>query len=130
MSLHRFVYYAAVIGGWTAFLAWTVAEPLFFHWPRLERLLRADWLDGVVPNMLTSTLVGAGLGVGLILVSGMANAQWRRQLRRAVRGLVIGGISGAIGGLFGQLLYLVGIPRMVGWMMMGLGIGSAEGILD
>jgi hypothetical protein len=130
LSLHRFVYYAAIIGGWAAFLAWMIAEPLFFRQPWLEHLLHAAWLAGAVQSMLTSTLVGAGLGVGLILVSGMANAQWRRQLRRAVPGLVIGGISGAVGGLLGQLLYLVGIPRMVGWMIMGLGIGSAEGICD
>ncbi len=130
MSLHRFVYYAAIIGGWAAFLAWMVAEPLFFHWPWLDHLLRAAWLAGAVQSMLTSALVGGGLGVGLILVSGMANAQWRRQLRRAVPGLAIGGIGGAIGGLLGQLLYHVGIPQMAGWMIMGLGIGSAEGLYD
>ena len=122
MSLHRFVYYAAVIGGWAAFLAWLIAEPLFLHDDRLAL---------VVQVLLTSALVGAGLGVGLILVSGMANAQWRRQLRRAIPGLLIGGIAGAIGGLLGQLLYdHVGVPRMAGWMIMGLGIGSAEGIYD
>jgi hypothetical protein len=107
-----------------------VAEPLFFRRPWLDRLLRIDWLAGAVQSMLTSALVGAGLGVGLILVSGMANAQWQRQLRRAIPGLAIGGIGGAIGGLLGQLLYHVGIPQMVGWMIMGLGIGSAEGIYD
>jgi hypothetical protein len=125
VSLHRFVYYAAVIGGWAAFLAWLIAEPLFLHAARLALAVRI---------MLTSALVGAGLGMGMILVSGMANAQWRRQLRRAVLGLVIGGIGGALGGLLGQLLYRIGIPQMVGWMIMGLGmglgIGSADGILD
>ena len=121
MSLHRFVYYAAVIGGWAAFLAWLVAEPLFFRQPRLA---------GAVRDVLTSALIGAGLAMGLILVSGMANAQWRRQLRRAVPGLAIGATGGAIGGLLGQLLYHVGIPQTLGWMIMGLGIGSAEGILD
>jgi len=130
LSFHRFVYYAAVIGGWAAFLAWMVAEPLFFRQPWLEHLLRTAWLAGAVQSTLTSALVGAGLGVGLILVSGMANAQWQRQLRRAVPGLAIGGIGGAIGGLLGQILYHVGIPQMVGWMIMGLGIGSAEGIYD
>ena len=80
--------------------------------------------------MLTSALVGAGLAMGLILVSGMANAQWRRQVRRALPGLAIGATGGALGGLLGQLLYQIGIPQMAGWMIMGLGIGSAEGILD
>jgi hypothetical protein len=125
VSLHRFVYYAAVIGGWAAFLAWMVAEPLFLHRAGLPLAVRI---------MLTSALVGAGLGMGMILVSGMANAQWQRQLRRAVLGLVIGGIGGALGGLLGQLLYRIGIPQMVGWVIMGLGmglgIGSADGILD
>ena len=31
MSLGRFVYYSAVVGGWAAFLAWMLAEALVLH---------------------------------------------------------------------------------------------------
>ena len=121
MSLNRFVYYSAVAGGWAAFLAWLVAASLF----------GGTLAGGSGRVALVGTLVGAFIGAALNLVAGMANAQWKRHLRRAVPGLVVGGIGGAVGGLVGNLVYVgLGLPRALGWMVMGLGIGSADGLCD
>ena len=122
MSLHRFVYYSAVIGGWAAFLAWLVCEVLF-----LRNRSLGGWSEAVV----TGAVVGAALGAGLNLVSGMTNARWTRQLRRLTPGLLGGGIGGAVGALCGALMYsTLGLPRAFGWMIMGLGIGGAEGVYE
>ena len=130
MSLYRFVYYAAVVGGWAALLAWLVAEVLFFRQPWLERLLHSAVVAGFVQAVLTGALAGAALGAGLNLVSGMGNAQWQRQLRRTVPGIVVGGIGGAAGALVGQFLFRIGFPQAIGWAIMGLGIGAAEGVSE
>jgi len=120
MSLNRFVYHSALIGGWAAFLAWLLSEAAFLH---------SGALGGIMEPVFSAALVGAAVGAGLNLVSGMTNAQWKRQLHRIVPGLIGGGIGGAVGGLLGALMYSgLGVPRAFGWMIMGLGIGTAEGI--
>ncbi len=135
MSLYRFVYYCAVVGGWAAFLAWMLAELL---------VLRGEDSGGTATVVLIGAMVGAAIGAGLNLVSGMSNAQWKRQLLRLPSGLIGGGIGGAIGGLLGNLLLvLMGLSRtpgslsgwmtfvpVLGWIVMGLAIGSAEGIYE
>ncbi len=124
MSLGRFVYYCAVVGGWAAFAAWMLAEGLLLH---------GGEAFGTLTVMGVGALVGAAIGAGLNLVSGMTNAQWRRQLARLPSGLLGGGIGGAVGGLLGNLAFLVlplTLSRAVGWMIMGLAIGAAEGIYE
>ena len=122
MSLSRFVYYSGVVGGWAAFLAWLVAELLF---------LGSGSLGGTAEAVLTAALVGAAIGVGLNLVGGMTNPHRARQLRRLLPGFLGGGVGGAAGGLLGGLVYSgMGLPRALGWIVMGLGIGSAEGICE
>ena len=122
MSLSRFIYYSAVAGGWAAFLAWLAAEMLF---------LGSGRLAGAAEAVLTAAMVGAAIGAGLHVVSGMANPQRARRLRRLLPGLVGGGMGGAIGGLLGELVYSsMGLPRALGWIVMGLGIGGTEGLYE
>lgn len=121
MSLRRFVYYCAVIGGWAAFWAWLACELLF---------LRSQRLGGIVAALATGAFVGALLGAGLNLVSGMTNAQWKWQLRHVTPGLLGGGLGGAVGALVGALMYSLGLPRAIGWAIMGLGIGISEGLWE
>ncbi len=137
MSLGRFVYYSAVVGGWAAFLAWMLAEALVLHG---GTVFSTPLVMGV------AALVGAIIAAGLNLVSGMTNAQWRRQLARVPSGLLGGGIGGAIGGLLGNGATWAGaaigdllgnqaigaivsfLGQVFGWMLMGLAIGLAGGI--
>jgi hypothetical protein len=121
MSLVRFVYYSAVVGGWAAFLAWMIAEGLIL----------GSAMPGTLKVALVGAIVGAAIGGGLNLVAGMANAQWKQLLKRLPAGLLGGLLGGAIGGALGNLLYdAVGLPRALGWMIMGAAIGSADGIYE
>ncbi len=125
MSLNRFIFYCAVSGGWAALLAWMTAEWLFFRphaWCGVA--------PGVVRDTLTAALVGGVLGSGLGIVSGMTNAQWQTLVRRAGMGLLGGVLSGGVGGLVGSVLYWLRFPRAVGWLVMGAGIGVAEGLYE
>jgi hypothetical protein len=118
MSLNRFVYYNAVIGGWAAFLVWLVAEPLFLH---------SQSLGGVTKAVLTGVLAGPGIGAGLNWVAGAGTGRWRPRLSPR---LLLGGLIAAGGGLAGALLFSAGFPRWLGWMLMGMGIGVAEGVYE
>ena len=96
MSLGRFVYYSAVVGGWTAFVAWLLAEGLVLH---------GENSVGFGQNVVSFALVGASLGGGLNLLAGLGNPQWKRQLYRLLAGLICGGIGGIVGSLLGNLFY-------------------------
>ena len=124
MSLVRSVYYGTVIGGIAAFIGWLVSEVLF-----LEPLRDAS--IGFFGVASIGGIVGAAIGVAVSVVAGMANAQWRQLLLRALPGLIGGGIGGAVGGLLGNALFvLFGLPRVLGWLIMGLGIGVADGVYE
>ncbi len=122
MSLRRLIFYYAVIGGWSAFGGWLFAEQVFAS---------GDVSGGWVGVAATCATVGAAIGAGLNLVAGMANAQWKELLRRAAGGLVAGGVGGLIGGGLGNLLYTwLGLPRALGWMILGAAIGLGGGLSE
>ena len=122
MSLKRLIYYSAIVGGWSAFFGWLVAELL---------LNRGRSDGGLLSVVLTCGLVGAAIGAGLNLLAGAVGGRLGGQLGRVVPGLVAGGVGGAIGGLLGNILYeALGLPRAVGWMIMGAGIGVVEGLYE
>ncbi len=132
MSLLRLVYYSAMISAWAAFVGWGVSE-----W-----ITAAASLDPATTSHATSLLVrfvlmiatagtiGATIGLGLNVLGGMANGQWRQLARRALPGLLCGSAGGLIGGLVGGLMYYCDLPRAIGWAVFGMGVGSAEGIYD
>ena len=125
MSLNRFIYYCAVMGGWAALAAWLLAE-LFFFRGRVETALPAWQRD-----TLTAAMVGGGIGAALSVLSGIANPRWTVRLRHAVPGLLGGLLGGAIGGFLGWILYsLPFVPRAIGWLIMGMGIGATEGLYE
>jgi hypothetical protein len=131
MSFTRFVYYSAVTGGWAAFFAWLLLERLIVHLRTLGETAAQMRAWNVVSATVTATVVGAAIAVGLNLVAGMTNAQWKRQLRNAVPGLIGGGLGGTIGGLLGGLLHTyLKFPQFLGWTIMGLAIGSAQGMYE
>ena len=120
MSLARLVYYSAIIGGWSALLAWAIAEFSFLR----------NSVEGNLNVALTGGLVGGAIGAGLAAVAGMANGQWKQILQRMTPGLVGGGLGGAAGILLGKLLYAKNMPRAIGFMVMGLCIGIVEGVYE
>ncbi|MHC4402906.1 MAG: FHA domain-containing protein [Planctomycetota bacterium] len=124
MSLNRFVYYNAVVGGWAAFLVWLTAEVLFLGSGSLPGTAEAA-REAAREAAISGVLLGLGVGTGLNVVAGLSVGRWRPRLSVA---LLLAVLSAAAGGLLGAFLYLVGFPRAVGWTVLGLGIGAAEGI--
>src|SRR3569623_775789 len=119
MSLARFVYYSAIIGGWAAFAAWLVTE--------LSGLSRSGsaWLVPVIAAAL-----GAAIATGLNAVSVLSAGSWKQLPARVAIGRGGGAVGGVVGGGAGQLLYsAIEFPgsRVVGWTMMGLCIGVVYG---
>jgi hypothetical protein len=121
MPLVQLVYCSAVIAGWAAFLGWLVSEYLFFG---------AGAEPGIFQDMLIGGIIGAAIGLGLNVIAGMANAQWKQLLLRALPGLLGGCLGGAAGSLIGDILGRVEVPRGFGWMIVGLGIGCVEGLYE
>ena len=117
MSLGRLVYYSAVLAGWAALFAWIVAE-----WVILGRL--------PLEVLLTAAIVGGAIGCAVNVAAGMSGTGLQALLKRAAPGFLGGAIGGAVGGLIGDVAYGIGLPRGLGWMLMGVGIGMVEGIQE
>jgi hypothetical protein len=122
MSLYRLAYYSMIFGGWSALIAWFACEFV---------IVRSHFGTGSEGVGLVGAIVGAAIGAGISVVPTLANAQWKRILPNSLPGLLGGLIGGACGGIVGNWLFvLVGLPRALGWMIMGLGIGVAEGLYE
>lgn len=128
MSLNRFIYYCAVLGGWSAFIAWVFLERPVRHLGSLGETAAAMNLWAIISATVTATGVGGAIGCGLGLVGG-TDRRIVGRLHRAAAGLIGGAVGGLIGGLTGAFLHTyVGLPRTLGWMIMGTAIGAAEGL--
>lgn len=122
MSLARFVYYSAVVSGWAAFVGWLIVELLFF---------RSGEAGGRQTVLVVGGTIGAAIGGGLSVVAGVATGYWKRLAVRVLAGLLGGCIGGTVGAILGDILYeSVGLPRAIGWAIMGIGIGIADGAYD
>ena len=121
MSLFRLAYYSMMVSGWAALAGWLISEQLVF---------RSRSTSPTLEVVLVMGIVGAAIGLAVNLVSGLVNGQWQRLALRALPGLVCGGLGGALGGLIGHGLYVLGLPRAVGWLIAGLGIGMVDGLYE
>lgn len=122
MSLSRLVFYSAIVGGWSAFAGWLLAELLMGRWVG-QYLFVAVMMAGIIAGFI---------GAGLSQVAGLVNLRWAEHLRRLIPGL-IGGLAGGLAGvLLGSGIHsaLGEFGRVIGWMLMGIGIGVAEGIYE
>jgi hypothetical protein len=124
MSFYRLIFYGAMVGGWAAYLGWLISELI---------LMRRSLEVGAVALLLTAALVGAAIAGGLNFLAGAAQGAWKQSLPRLFLGLAGGFLGGALGGWVGNLIYAnlsYAIFRALGWMVMGMAIGSVEGIYD
>lgn len=120
MSFHRLIFYSAAIGGWAAFAGWLLSELL---------LLRRSSEPDLLPALVMAGLVAGAIAAGLNLLSAASTGRWQSQMPRALIGLVGGFIGGVVGAAVGNLVYAF-MPRAFGWMVMGLAIGSVDGIYE
>jgi pSer/pThr/pTyr-binding forkhead associated (FHA) protein len=122
MSLYRLVYYSALIGGWAAFLGWLLAEAV---------LLRGDANNAARWSvLLTGATIGATIGAGLNVVAGLSGFNLQRLLTRSLWGIGVGLLGGFLGMLLGNGLFALGLPRALGFTVLGVGVGLAEGLCD
>ena len=121
-----------MISAWAAFLGWGVSEcARSFLATDSETTSRSvQLLLGFLVIAITSGTIGAAIGLGLNVLAGMANGRWRQLARRALPGLWGGCIGGVAGGMVGGTMYFCDLPRAIGWMVLGLGVGVVEGIYD
>lgn len=122
MSFLRLIYWSAIIGGWSAFVGWLLAEILMGRWVG----------DSMIMSILMSSLVACFLGAGVALVSGLVAFRWQLLVFRGGPGLLGGFVAGFLGSLLGNgMTYLLGwAGQVLGWLTMGLAIGVVEGIVD
>ena len=123
---------AGLIGG---LLAWIANEPWTQDTPEAST---GGMRDVYLHSLLFFAIVGALIGAALGAVEGLLTAAYARMAKGAGLGLLIGFLGGAIAGLAGQLVYsfITGfgssIPvqilgRTVGWTLVGMAIGLAQG---
>jgi hypothetical protein len=132
MSLLRLVYYSAMISAWAAFLGWAVSE-FARSFVAVDSTTASALVVGLLKFLViavTSGTIGAAIGLGLNVLGGMANGRWRELARRALPGLLGGCIGGIAGGTVGQAMFFCGLPRAIGWMVLGMGVGVVEGVYD
>jgi hypothetical protein len=119
MSFKLFIYYCAVCGGWAAFLAWILVETL--HLRNRSALAASIWISGIV-GLVLATAVGC--------LDAILNAVGFQRWLRVLVCLTVGFLGGLLGGSLGQFLQNRGLPRFLGWMMVGLAIGASIGVFD
>ena len=132
MSLLRLIYYSALISAWAAFVGWGVSEIIrttLVLDPAKTSHATVTFV-GYVLIAVTSGVIGAAIGMGLNVLGGMANGRRRELSRRALPGFLCGCAGGILGGLVGGVMFYTGLSRAIGWMVLGLGVGSAEGIYE
>lgn len=119
MSLGRLAYYSAILAGWGAFLTWAFVE--FTVYKQLSDSIGA---------LVLATGVGAGIGCGVNIAAGLGRGDAASLGPRALVGLVCGAVGGACGGGVGELGFRLGMPRAIGWMLLGVGIGVIDGLYE
>jgi FHA domain len=126
-GMARLVYWSSLVGGWSAFAGWLIAE-FSVGW----------WVGGSMWSLIAMiVLVASALGAGLSQVEGLLTGQWKNQLKNLGPGLLGGFVGGLLGGLLGHVLYaslheisfLGYLARVLGWTVLGLFIGICQGIL-
>lgn len=132
-------------GALGALVIWLIAEPI----PWLTMDLPPGAPINYTAQLVLGALVGAGIGVGLGAAEGIYRGSSVQLTRNVAMGAATGLAGGTIGIYFGQAifgpLYSFGhglehtslaasfavqlVARAVGWALMGLFMGAAQGLL-
>lgn len=139
MSFKAFIYYCAMCGGWGAFLAWALLDPLLGMNPHLvrEELFRKGEVFSKFHAMHVSSGIAGCLGLVVAtavgLMDALANAKPSHRPARVGMCAVLGFLGGMLGGYIGAgLLAAVGLQvmKLVGWLLVGAMVGASIGVFD
>lgn len=126
MSLARLVFYSAILAGWAAFIAWSVAEGAVL-----------DRFPANIEVAVVGAILGGAIGGAVNGAAALGGGALSASLQRSLPGLLGGACGGAVGAAIGNVLFsfvpggfLGWIVRGLGWMLMGMGIGMIDGLLD
>lgn len=118
MSTLRSIYFYALCAGWSACLGWLGYEGL----QRALSLGSSAWA-----TVVSSCIVGTAIACGLAFVAARVSG---RLLQRLGMTLLVGIPVSALAGWLGQAIYDMGLSHILGWVLMGMGIGSIDGLFD
>jgi hypothetical protein len=123
MSFRLFMYYCALVGGWSALIGWLFGQVFSPSEPLAESGIRGMFLGMLV-------------ALGLSLVDALWNFSFRQlgpiSLRVSVA-VLVGAVGGLVGGIVGFLLYdatNLSLFFVVGWALTGLLIGASIGAFE
>jgi hypothetical protein len=120
MSFKLFVYYCAVCGGWAALIAWGLVE--WLNLPAIDSEWKRTISIGGVVGLWLAAAVGA--------MDALLNAVGFQRLFRVLVCLGVGLGGGVFGSALGQLLPNRGLPLFLGWMIVGIMIGTSIAVFD
>jgi len=111
----------------------TGALGALFAWFTLDVVFQIQPASPFIDALINGALVGLCVGVA---VNGF-NGLMEFQALPLIKGLLVGAVAGLFGGAFGllvgELLYTIfggsSLARVLGWMVFGLSLGLADGIL-
>ncbi len=149
MSLNSKILMSLLAGTFAALLAWVCID--FNPWYHLpQSFASATFFENVRSQMAITLVFGCFVGAALGAVNGMFSASGRMTQRYVGWGIVIGGLGGFLGLYFGQMffgpLYNIAnrmsamaatkpiafvfqvFARAIGWALIGVFVGIAQGI--
>ena len=123
MSLLLKTIYSMLTGALGALFAWLV----------LDVFLQIQPASPFADALLNGALVGVCVGVAVNGFNGLMEFQALPLIKGLLVGFFAGLFGGAFGLLVGELLYTLSggssVARLLGWMVFGLSLGLADGIL-
>jgi hypothetical protein len=123
MSFRLFVYYCALVGGWSAF---------FGFWLGLFLVPSTDLGSDGFKGMWLGMTVAFGLG----LVDALWNVPLTAVVEIALRlivGMLVGCVGGLLGGVLGHALFAFTgwtVFRVFGWTLTGFLVGASVGVFE
>jgi hypothetical protein len=122
MNFKSFVYYCALCGAWAAFFTWALIT-----FTKIYDIENKDIQAALVAGFL-GVLVGGVVG----LLDALLNSVGAARFVRVFICMGVGFLGGLVGGYIGQKLYMdgSGLPKFVGWALVGSIIGASIGVFD
>jgi hypothetical protein len=96
-----------------------------------------DRLPASIEVAVVGAIVGGAIGGAVNVAATLGGSGFSASIQRGAPGLLGGACGGALGAVIGDVLFslvaggsLGWIVRGLGWMLMGMGIGIIDGLLD